>query len=78
MCFGCARPRVSMSLWRRVWMAHRELYNAALQERRDGVVAQQDPDQLRGPVCAADRDPSGATGSGACGRSPVSRPRYGG
>ena len=35
MCFGCARPHVSTSRWRRVWKSHRELYNAALQERRD-------------------------------------------
>ena len=35
MCFGCARRRVSTSRWRRVWKSHRELYNAALQERRD-------------------------------------------
>ena len=36
MCSGCARPRVSMSRWRRVWMHIESCYNAALQERRDG------------------------------------------
>ena len=44
--------------------AHRELYNAALQERRDALVAQQDPDHLRGSVGAAERYPVGASGSG--------------
>ena len=33
-CSVCAPRHASMSRWRRVWI-HRELYNAALQERRD-------------------------------------------
>ena len=36
MCFGCVLLCASTSRWRACVEAHRELYNAALQERRDG------------------------------------------
>ena len=39
-----ARQHVALAAWLE---SHRELYNAALQERRDACVAQQDPHPLR-------------------------------
>ena len=54
---------------------HRELYDAALQERRD-AWSLADPHLLRGSVGAAERDPVRAP-IRRCGRFPASRPRCG-
>ena len=64
MCSDCGRRPANTSRWRRVWMRIVELYNAALQERRDGWSHQQDADQVWGSVGAADRDTEGTPGSG--------------
>ena len=58
--------------------AHRELYNAALQERRDAWS------HSKTRICYGYQSAQlsdirvGALGSGACGRSPASRPRCAG
>ena len=44
--------------------AHREIYNAALQERREAWSRSKNPDPLWGSIRAADRYPVSALGSG--------------
>ena len=58
--------------------AHRELYNAALQERRDAWSQQEDPDYLRGSIGTVDARSGRHVRIRQCGHSHRSRPRCAG
>ena len=62
MCFGCDLRHVSTLLWLRVWNAHRELYNAALQERRDAWAHSKTRIYYGDQSAQLTDDPGGATG----------------